>query len=120
MEQTLFSPSPSISTAPPAPRRAHDQFVGHENRWAKEKCRLAWALTIAIPGIPMMFRGSECQMAAANVGWGYWNDETDLHVHGGHRFDWTIAGDPTGMEMRRLVSACNSVRWSNPALRSIL
>ena len=38
--------------------------------------------------------------------------------NGDHRFNWAIAGDPIGMEMRRLVAACNAVRWQNPALRA--
>ena len=44
---------------------------------------------------------------------GYWDDGPD--GHGDHRFNWDAAGDPTGMEMRRLVAACNAVRWNNPA-----
>ena len=51
-----------------------------------------------------------------NLAWGYWHDGPDLH--GDHRFDWSIAGDPLGMEMRRLVGAANQARWENPALRS--
>ncbi|MFD1691462.1 alpha amylase C-terminal domain-containing protein [Azotobacter chroococcum] len=51
-----------------------------------------------------------------HVGWGYWHDGLDLR--GDHRFHWGIAGDPLGMEMRRLVAACNAVRWENPALRA--
>ena len=39
-------------------------------------------------------------------------------ANGDHRFNWDIAGDPSGIEMRRLVAACNAVRWQNPALRS--
>ena len=64
----------------------------------------------------MLFMGSECHMGSPTVGWGYWHDGHDNH--GDHRFDWAIAGDPIGMEMRRLVAAANQVRWSNPALRS--
>lgn len=93
-----------------------DQFGGRENWWARAKCRLAWALNIAMPGTPMMFMGSECHMASPHVAWGYWHDGKD--EHGDHRFNWSIAGDPLGMEMRRLVAACNAVRWQNPALRA--
>lgn len=64
----------------------------------------------------MMFMGSECHMGSPTVAWGYWHDGHD--DNGDHRFDWAIAGDPIGMEMRRLVTAANHVRWSNPALRS--
>jgi 1,4-alpha-glucan branching enzyme len=93
-----------------------DQLGGRENWWARAKCRLAWALNVAMPGTPMMFMGSECHMASPHVAWGYWHDGSD--EHGDHRFNWDIAGDPIGMEMRRLVAACNAVRWQNPALRA--
>jgi len=53
--------------------------------------------------------GDECHM------WGYWHDSED--GNGDHRFDWSIAGDPVGMQMRRLVAAANQVRWNNPCLR---
>jgi len=60
--------------------------------------------------------GGECHMGAPTVGWGYWHDAQDRN--GDHRFDWAIAGDPVGSEMRRLVSTINHARWQNPALRS--
>jgi 1,4-alpha-glucan branching enzyme len=31
---------------------------------------------------------------------------------------WGVAGDPLGMQMRRLVAACNATRWDNAALRA--
>lgn len=93
-----------------------DQLGGRGDWTARAKCRLAWALNVAMPGTPLMFMGSECHMASPHVAWGYWHDGTDSR--GDHRFDWTIAGDATGMEMRRLVGACNEVRWQNPALRA--
>ncbi|MDZ4796701.1 MAG: alpha-amylase family glycosyl hydrolase [Bryobacteraceae bacterium] len=93
-----------------------DQLGGREDWTARARCRLAWALNVAMPGTPMLFMGTECHMASPHVAWGYWHDGTDRN--GDHRFNWTVAGDPTGMEMRRLVAACNSVRWDNPALRS--
>jgi 1,4-alpha-glucan branching enzyme len=93
-----------------------DQLGGRENWWACAKCRLAWALNIAMPGTPMLFMGSECHMASPSAAWGYWTDGPDMR--GDHRFDWSIAGDPLGMEMRRLVAAANAVRWENPALRA--
>ena len=77
---------------------------------------MAWALTVAMPGTPLLFMGSECHMASPHVAWGYWTDGEDQR--GEHRFDWSIAGDPLGTEMRRLVSAVNDVRWMNPALRA--
>jgi 1,4-alpha-glucan branching enzyme len=84
-------------------------FGGRDNWYARAKARLGWALNVAIMGIPMLFMGSECHM------WGYWHDGEDRN--GDHRFDWSIAGDPIGMEMRRLVAAANRVRWENPCLR---
>jgi len=71
---------------------------------------MAWALNIAVMGTPMMFMGNECYMQ------GYWHDTED--TNGDHRFDWSIAGDNLGMEMRRLVAAANSARWDHPALRN--
>jgi 1,4-alpha-glucan branching enzyme len=84
-------------------------FGGRGNGYARAKARLGWALNVAAMGTPMLFMGSECHM------WGYWHDSED--ENGDHRFDWSIAGDPLGMEMRRLVTAANQVRWSNPCLR---
>jgi len=85
-------------------------FGGRDNPYAQAKARMGWALDIACAGTPMLFMGSECQM------WGYWHDSED--ENGDHRFDWSIAGDRVGMEMRRLVAAANAVRWDNPCLRS--
>jgi 1,4-alpha-glucan branching enzyme len=64
----------------------------------------------------MLFMGSECHMSSPHVAWGYWHDGSDLR--GDHRFNWGVAGDPIGIEMRRLITACNDVRWQNPALRA--
>ena len=93
-----------------------DLFGGRDNWHARAQCRLAWALNIAMPGTPMLFMGSECYQGAPTISWGYWHDGEDLR--GDHRFDWQIAGDPIAMQMRRLVTAANQARWSNPALRS--
>jgi 1,4-alpha-glucan branching enzyme len=93
-----------------------DQFGGREDWRARAKCRLAWALNVAMPGTPLMFMGTECLMASPHVSWGYWHDGSD--DNGDHRFNWSVAGDALGMEMRRLVAACNAARWDNPALRS--
>lgn len=91
----------------------HRYFVelfGRRESWhARAKARLGWALNVATMGTPMMFMGGECHM------WGYWHDGEDQN--GDHRFDWSIAGDPIGMEMRRLVAAANRVRWDYPCLR---
>ena len=93
-----------------------DQLGGRENWYARAKCRLAWALNVAMPGTPLLFMGSECHMASPHVAWGYWHDGADWN--GDHRFNWSVAGDPTGMEMRRLVASANRLRWENPALRA--
>ncbi len=93
-----------------------DLLGGRHNSWARAKCRLAWALNIAMPGTPLCFMGSECLLASPHVAWGYWHDGVDQW--GDHRFDWGIAGDALGLEMRQLVNAANQVRWQNPALRS--
>jgi 1,4-alpha-glucan branching enzyme len=93
-----------------------DQLGGRDDWTARAKCRLAWALNVTGCGTPMLFMGSECLLAAPHVSWGYWHDGHD--VNGDHRFDWHVAGDELGMQMRRLVGACNAVRWDNPALRS--
>jgi len=93
-----------------------DQFGGRENRHARAKCRLAWALNTTMPGTPMMFMGSECHMASPFVSWGYWHDGVDNN--GQHRFNWDATEDQTGKEMCRLVSAANGVRRDNPALCS--
>lgn len=93
-----------------------DLLGGRGNWYARSKCRLAWALNVAMPGTPMLFMGSECHMASPHVAWGYWHDGSD--TNGDHRFNWSVAGDPIGMEMRRLVAAANGLRWKNPALRA--
>jgi len=87
------------------------ELLGGRDNWqARSKARIGWALNIASMGTPMMFMGNECCM------WGYWHDSED--PNGDHRFDWSIAGDDTGMSMRRLVAAANTVRWEHPALRN--
>jgi 1,4-alpha-glucan branching enzyme len=85
-------------------------ITGRQNWYALAQARMGWALNIAIPGTPMLFMGTECHH------YGYWNPAND--PFGDHRFDWSIAGDPTGWGMRNLVTDANSVRWNNPALRS--
>lgn len=93
-----------------------EQLGGRDDWTARAKCRLAWALNVAMPGTPLMFMGTECHMASPHVAWGYWHDGED--EHGDHRFNWAVAGDAIGDEMRRLVGACNEARWQNPALRA--
>ena len=87
------------------------EFYGGRDNWhARAKARLGWALNIAAMGTPMMFMGLECHH------WGYWHDSHD--GNGDHRFDWNLAGDGHGWDMRRLVAAANWTRWTNPCLRS--
>jgi 1,4-alpha-glucan branching enzyme len=59
---------------------------------------------------PMLFMGSEWHQ------YGYWNPEND--AYGDHRFNWSIADDPLGQQMREMVRDINAIRWNNPALRS--
>jgi 1,4-alpha-glucan branching enzyme len=93
-----------------------DQLGGRDDWRARAKCRLAWALNVAMPCTPMLFMGSECLMSSPYVAWGYWHDGTDRN--GDHRFNWSAVADPLGVEMRRLVAAANAMRWENPALRA--
>jgi 1,4-alpha-glucan branching enzyme len=86
------------------------QISGRQNWYARAQCRIGWALNIAVPCTPMLFMGTECHH------YGYWNPAID--PFGDHRFDWSIAGDPIGWEMRNLVTDANTVRWNNAALRS--
>jgi 1,4-alpha-glucan branching enzyme len=86
------------------------QISGRQNWYARAQCRMGWALNIAVPCTPMLFMGTECHH------YGYWNPAND--PFGDHRFDWSIAGDPTAWEMRNLVTDANTVRWNNAALRS--
>jgi 1,4-alpha-glucan branching enzyme len=91
--------------------------LGSRSDWtARAKCRLAWALNVTMPGTPMLFMGSECLMASPLVSWGYWDDGPD--EHGDHRFNWAAVDDQPGTDMRRLVAACNALRWEHPALRA--
>jgi 1,4-alpha-glucan branching enzyme len=87
-----------------------ERFGGRDNWYARTKARMAWALNVASKGTPMLFMGSECHLD------GYWHDGPD--INGDHRFDWSIAGDPIGLSMRRLVQAANQTRWDHPALRN--
>jgi 1,4-alpha-glucan branching enzyme len=93
-----------------------DQLGGRDDGTARAKCRLAWALNVAMPCTPMLFMGSDCLMSSPYVAWGYWHDGSDRN--GDHRFNWNAVDDPLGVEMRRLVAAANAMRWENPALRA--
>ena len=84
-------------------------LTGRDNWYARAQARLGWALNVAMPCTPLLFMGNECHH------YGYWNPADD--PFGDHRFDWSIAGDPTGQAMRNLVADANAVRWAHPALR---
>ncbi len=84
--------------------------TGRNNWYARAQARLGWALNVAMPCTPLLFMGGECHH------YGYWNPAND--AYGDHRFDWSIAGDALGWEMRTLVGDINALRWSLPALRS--
>ena len=83
---------------------------GRANWYARGQTRLGWALNVAMPCTPLLFMGNECYHD------GYWNPSND--PFGDHRFDWSLAGDPIGWEMRGMVRDINALRWSHPALRS--
>ncbi|MEP6589936.1 MAG: alpha-amylase family glycosyl hydrolase [Gemmatimonadota bacterium] len=97
-------------------RAGYRHFVelagGREDWLARAKSRLGWALCVALPGTPMCFMGAECHQP------GYWHPRADGNpFHDDHRFDWALAGDAIGVEMRRLVSDANQLWWRAPVLR---
>ena len=96
--------------AMPAFRYFVEKVGGRDDWFARAKARVGWALAVALPGNPMLFMGTECHT------WGYWSPNGD--ANGDHRFDWNLAGDRIGLEMRRMVTDANNARWSHPALRS--
>ncbi len=82
--------------------RAVRRFGGRDNWYTRSKARLGWALNVAMPGTPMLFMRSECHH------WGYWWPNPDGNLATSeHRFDWAIAGDPSGISMRNLVKDIN-------------
>jgi 1,4-alpha-glucan branching enzyme len=85
-------------------------MAGRDDWTARAKARMGWALNVAMPGTPMLFMGSEVHH------WGYWNPGAD--AYGDHRFNWALATDQIGLQMRNLVADANQVRWQHPALRS--
>jgi 1,4-alpha-glucan branching enzyme len=86
-----------------------ERFGGRNNDYARAKARIAWALTVAIPGTPMLFMGTEGQLD------GFWAPENTL---GEHRVDWSKMGDNLGLPMQKMVRDVNNLRWQHPALRS--
>jgi 1,4-alpha-glucan branching enzyme len=90
-----------------------ERLGGRESWVARAKCRLGWALNVAVPGVPMMFMGCEGHHH------GYWWPSRDGNPsHQEHRLDWSLMGDVHGAPMQALVRAANGVRWAHPALRS--
>lgn len=90
--------------------RVGGAMAGRDDWTARAQARLGWALTVAMPGTPMLFMGTEVHH------WGYWNPAAD--AYGDHRFNWALAADDSGTAMRNLVRDANRVRWENPALSS--
>lgn len=79
---------------------------------ARAKARIGWVLCVTLPGTPMCFMGSECHLP------GYWHPRPDGNAfHSDHRFDWSLAGDEIGMQMRALVGDANQLWWNHPQLR---
>jgi 1,4-alpha-glucan branching enzyme len=90
-----------------------EKFGGRNNWYALAQCRMAWALTVTRPGIPLMFMGCEAHH------WGYWFPMPDQNQFTSeHRLDWAIMGDSTANPMRWMVKDVNEVRRVNAALRS--
>lgn len=89
------------------------ELVGGRDHWlARAKARMGWALCVALPGTPMCFMGAECHLP------GYWHPRPDANAtHTDHRFDWSLAGDPIGLQMRALVADANRLWWNTPVLR---
>ncbi|MES2125494.1 MAG: alpha-amylase family glycosyl hydrolase [Gemmatimonadota bacterium] len=89
------------------------ELAGGRDDWAaRAKARMGWALGVVLPGTPMCFMGAECHQP------GYWHPRADGNpFHDDHRFDWSIAGDQVGMEMRRLVRDANQLWWDSLVLR---
>ena len=71
-----------------------DQLGGRDDWAARAKCRLAWALNVAMPGTPHDVHGFGVPPGLAARGLGLLARR--LRRHGDHRFNWTIAGDPAG------------------------
>jgi 1,4-alpha-glucan branching enzyme len=88
------------------------RFGGRGNGWALAKARLAWALNATLAGTPMMFMGTEGHFD------GFWDPVTQTANGYDHRFDWNLAGDPTGAPMQRMVRDINQLRWMHEGLRS--
>jgi 1,4-alpha-glucan branching enzyme len=86
-----------------------ERFGGRLNGWALAKGRIAWALTVCLPGTPMLFMGTD-----GNVD-GWWDPQMD---NGDHRVDWSQMGDTIGSLMQQMVTDINNLRWLHPALRS--
>jgi 1,4-alpha-glucan branching enzyme len=89
-----------------------ERVGGRDDARARAKARMGWALSIALPGTPMCFMGTECLQP------GYWHPRPDDNpLHGDHRFDWAACTDPIGREMQRFVAAANDCWWDHPVLR---
>jgi 1,4-alpha-glucan branching enzyme len=86
-----------------------ERFGGRLNGWALAKGRISWALTVCLPGTPMLFMGTDGNLD------GFWDPQLD---NGDHRVNWAQMGDPIGAPMQQMVTDINNLRWQHAALRS--
>ena len=90
--------------------RVGGTMVGRDQYDARSKARLGWGLNVAMPGLPLLFMGTEVHHH------GYWSPNRDQY--GDHRFDWSLRADTLGRQMIACVTDANGVRAAHPALRS--
>jgi len=84
--------------------------AGRNQPFAQAFARVGWVINVAMPCLPMMFMGSECDH------WGYWNPYMDSY--GEHRLDHNLLADTIGKPMASLVGDANHVlRASHASLR---
>ncbi len=79
--------------------------------YARSRARVATALLLTLPGIPMLFMGQELLAPAQ------WSDDPRS---GENLLDWAglSAGDPVAADHLRFTQDAIRLRWSQPALRA--
>jgi len=82
-----------------------DEFGGRGNWDSRAKSRVAAALMLMSPGIPMIFQGEEF----AQDGW--FTDDRD------HAVNWVYEHDPDGSRMKAMYQQATRVRWTQNGLR---
>ncbi len=82
------------------------EFGGRGDWDARAKARVAGALMLATPGIPMLFEGEEFLQDT------YFKDDYD------HAVNWAYEADTVGSQMEQMYKDAISARWMNEALRS--